>query len=65
MNYASSLAVLSEQRNEPAIAAAATTFLNELQRLDNVFEQNSDALGPSNIPYLVMNPSNTANSIII
>jgi hypothetical protein len=65
MNYASSLAVLSEQRNEPAIAAAATTFLNELQRLNNVFQQNSDALGLSNIPYLVMNPSNTANSIII
>ncbi|CAO3686889.1 unnamed protein product [Umbelopsis vinacea] len=65
VNYATSLVVLSQQRGEPAIAAAATTFLNELQRLDNVFAQNNHDLGPNNIPYLVMNPSNTANSIII
>ncbi|CAM0137308.1 unnamed protein product [Umbelopsis sp. WA50703] len=54
-----------QRRNEAAIAKAATTFLNELRRLDTVFKQNSDALGPIQIPYLVMNPSNTANSIII
>jgi len=65
INYAVSLANLSAQKNEEAIAFAATTLYMNLVNLIKVFERNSRKMDDQTVAYDVMNPAATAISILI
>lgn len=68
LSYASSLWTLYRQkatRDEKRTAEIAKTFYNELRELISVFQDHSEQMTESTIPYTVMDPNSTAISILI
>lgn len=68
LSYASSLWNLYRQkakRNEKKIGEIAETFYIELRGLISVFHDHSKQMTDSSIPYTVMDPKDTAISILI
>ena len=65
VNYAVSLAKLSAQKGDSAVASAATTLYTQLVECIEVFKQNSKAMDDNTVPYNVLDPVATAISILI
>lgn len=68
LSYASSLWNLYRQkagRDEKRTAEIARTFYNKLRELISVFQHHSEQMTESTIPYTVMDPNDTAISILI
>lgn len=68
LSYASSLWTLYRQkatRDEKSTAEIAKTFYNKLRELISVFQDHSEQMTESTIPYTVMDPNSTAISILI
>jgi hypothetical protein len=58
-------AALQKRQGEAEISKAAATLEKDLAELAIVFQKNSDELDDKRIPYTVMNPKDTAVSILI
>lgn len=68
LSYASSLWNLYRQKAKPdekKIAVIAETFYIKLRELISVFQDHSEQMTDSTIPYTVMDPNSTAISILI
>lgn len=68
LSYASSLWNLYRQKSKPdekKTAEIARTFYNKLRDLISVFQDHSDQMTKTTIPYTVMDPNDTAISILI
>ena len=50
---------------EQDVKAAAEKFYEDLRRLGEVFERNSEGMTGGSIPYNVLDPGSTAVSILI